>query len=296
MGHEHFDPLRKLDDMAGLIAHVTGEPVERVVARLESERVRPGHSVADDFAKSGGPRYVWGPHMEAFYGETDAFIYELAVWNRNRMKAGLRRWTERHLARQNRPLDLLGIGDGLGFDCLHLARKQHRVTYFELPGKGERFARALFERSGAAVAVLTDPEAIGREAYDAITCFDVLEHVPDPPAMVWTLASHLRPGGLLYISAPFFMIHGGYPTHLKSNRKYSGRLAMYRAAGLRLVGGTMSWCPVILQKPGAEGASRSTLGCLGVTAMGPVFAIGRFAAWPFAPLHWVRRRGNRVFH
>ena len=80
------------------------------------------------------------------------------------MKAGLRRWTERHLARQKRPLDVLGIGDGLSFDCLHLARKQHRVTYIELPGKSERFAWALFERSGANVAVLTNPAEIAAEA------------------------------------------------------------------------------------------------------------------------------------
>ena len=73
MGNEVFDPLRRLDDMAGLIAHVTAEPTERVIARLELERRRPGKSVADDFAKCGGPRYVWGPHMDAFYGTTELF-------------------------------------------------------------------------------------------------------------------------------------------------------------------------------------------------------------------------------
>ena len=108
---------------------------------LEAERLHPGKTVVEDFAKYGGGRYVWGEHLEKFYGATHAFLYELAVWNRNTLKSKLRRWTVRHMAYRKKPLDVLSIGDGLGFDCLHLARKGHRVTYFELPGLSERFAQ-----------------------------------------------------------------------------------------------------------------------------------------------------------
>ncbi|MDB5356027.1 MAG: ubiG 2 [Phycisphaerales bacterium] len=294
-GRAGFDPLSNLEQMASLIGEVSGEPVGRVIERLEYERVHPGRTVADDFAKAGGPRYEWGPHLEKFYGSTDAFLYELAVWNRNGIKRQLRRWVTRHMARQQRPLDVLSVGDGLGFDCLHLARKQHRVTYFELPGLGERFARKLFERTGRDIPMLTDPARIPLESFDAVTCFDVLEHVPDPPAMVRALASYLRPGGLLYVSAPFFMILPWYPTHLRSNRKFSGCLSLYRQAGLRLADGRFSWLPIVLQKPLPGAPPAQSMGTFFTRLTAPFQMVGRATAWPFFPGHVLRRLCDRPF-
>src|SRR4051812_11908864 len=128
-----FKPLRNASQMASLIAQVTGEPVERVLGRLEIEHCHPGRTVAQDFARHGVPFYTDGPEMAAFYESTDAFLYELAVWNRNLLKMSMRHFVRRHLALRQRPLDVLCIGDGLGFDSLDFARQGHRVTYFELP-------------------------------------------------------------------------------------------------------------------------------------------------------------------
>jgi SAM-dependent methyltransferase len=290
-----FDPLHHLDQMAGLIGEISGEPIDKVTDRLERERAHPGCTVAEDFARCGGPRYRWGPHLESFYGSTNAFLYELAVWNRNSVKSRMRRWTERQMRRDGPPLDVLSVGDGLGFDCLHFASKGHRVTYFELPGLSERFARRLFQRSGVPVTVLTDTTAIQQQAYDAITCFDVLEHVPDPPAMVRTLASYLRPGGRLFVSAPFYVILPWYPTHLRSNRRYSGSLKLFRQAGLHLVDGKFNWCPIVLQKPDAAGAVYPQRGARYVRLTAPILALGRLGAWPFSPVHLIRRQCNRPF-
>ncbi|MDB5303728.1 MAG: ubiG 2 [Phycisphaerales bacterium] len=281
--------------MASLIGEVSGEPIGRVIERLEYERSHPGRTVAEDFARAGGPRYVWGPHLEKFYGSTDAFLYELAVWNRNGIKRQLRRWVTRRMARQGRALDVLSVGDGMGFDCLHLARKHHRVTYFELPGLGERFARKLFKKTGRDIPMLTDPARIPLESFDAVTCFDVLEHVPDPPAMVRTLASYLRPGGLLYVSAPFFMVLPWYPTHLRSNRKFSGCLHLYRQAGLRLADGRLSWLPIVLQKPAPEVPAAGSMGATLARVAAPFHWLGRASAWPFFPGHIVRRLCNRPY-
>jgi SAM-dependent methyltransferase len=290
-----FDPLGNLDHMASLIGEVSGESVAVVVDRLENERLHPGKTVADDFARHGGPRYEWGPHLESFYASTNAFLYELAVWNRNALKRRMRRWVTRHMACSGAALDVLSVGDGLGFDCLHLARKRHRVTYFELPGLGEQFARKLFQRSGYQIPMLTDPARIPLESFDAVTCFDVLEHVPDPPAMVRTLASYLRPGGLLYVSAPFFMVLPWYPTHLRSNRKFSGNLKLYRQAGLRLAGGCFSWLPIVLQKAGGDAPPRGIAETLPVRLAIPFHLTGRVSAWAFSPGHLVRRICNRGF-
>jgi SAM-dependent methyltransferase len=288
-----FDPLRNIDQMADLIGEITGEPAAAVVERLELERLHPGRTVAEDFARNGGPRYEWGKHLEEFYNSTNAFIYELAIWNRNNLKAQMRRWTIRHMALQKRPLKVLSVGDGLGFDCLHLAHKQHQVTYFELAGLSERFARALFARSGLAIDMFTDPAGVPPGSFDAITCFDVLEHVPDPVAMVKTLASWLKPGGLLYVSAPFYMILPWYPTHLRANRRFSGSLDLYTQAGLRLVGGQFTWYPIVLQRPVVDASENASNALPLVRVSGLVQTLGRACAWPFFPIHLLRWLNNR---
>jgi 2-polyprenyl-3-methyl-5-hydroxy-6-metoxy-1,4-benzoquinol methylase len=296
--------------LAGLISEITGESPEVVREKLHVECQHPGKTVADDFQRSGAPRYVFGPGMEAFYNKTQAFLYELAVWNRNELKKTTRRFTARHLGRARRPMDVLCIGDGLGFDCLHFCRKGHRVTYFDLPGPSEQFARRLFAqrtasgvndlasaaRAGAdaaEISVLTDPGQIPRSAFDAITCFDVLEHVPDPPAMVRDIASYLRPGGYLYVSAPFYMLFPWYPTHLRTNRQYAGRLDLYTQAGLEIVGGRFTWYPLIVRKSGGEPLPNDFT--LLVRASGLVQQLGRWTRWPFLPIHWLRRMFNPKF-
>ncbi len=121
-GASPFRPLQNLGQMASLIAEVSGDDISQVNAMLEQERRHPGSTVARDFVKHGAQRYEASPQLNAFYSSTCAFIYELAVWSRNGAKKQMRRWTARHLALQGRPLDILAVGDGLGFDCLHLAQ------------------------------------------------------------------------------------------------------------------------------------------------------------------------------
>ncbi|HRP61740.1 MAG TPA: class I SAM-dependent methyltransferase [Phycisphaerales bacterium] len=296
-------PHNPLDDpalMARLISDVTGTPIELVSKKLRDEFAKPGSTVAAAFHERNIRPYVAGADMDRFYADTDAFLYETAIWNRNRAKRQMRKWVLRHLQRyaksRNRTaLDVLMLGDGMGFDSIRFASAGHQLTYMELPGLQVEFAKRLFGLAGKHVRMVTDPDLLRGETFDAVIAIDVLEHVPDPPSLVRTMAAHLRPGGRLISHAPFYMIHPAYPTHLKNNRRFSGSLSLYTNAGLNLVDGQLFWNPLVLEKP-AEGLTRrAPLRSSLLQLTGLYLRLGRVAAFPFYPIHWYRCARQRWF-
>ena len=235
--------------MVAWIAEITKIPEPTVRSRLLEESKEPGRTVRTALEEAGIPFYTWTEGLARFYEHSDAFLYELVVWNLNPFKSALRRDVTGHLQEScSGPLDVLSIGDGLGVDSVHFARLGHRLTYYEVPGFSEAFARRVFRAYEVDITVVTAQEEIPQTAYDAIVCLDVLEHVPDPPAMVKTIASYLRPGGRLIVNAPFWAVHPRYPTHLESNRRFTGRLDLYEQAGLRLLDGNLRWSPIVLTR------------------------------------------------
>ncbi len=101
-------------------------------------------------------------------------------------------------------LRVLDVGCGGGLLAESLAREGAQVTAIDL-------APAMIEvaRLHAAAAGLTiDYRLAGAEelmraspaVFDVITCMEMLEHVPEPAAMLGTLAQLLKPGGTLFVS------------------------------------------------------------------------------------------------
>lgn len=51
-------------------------------------------------------------------------------------------------------------------------------------------------------------QTVGENSYDAVTCFDVLEHVDDPFLVAKNLYQVIRPGGFLALTVPFnYFVH-----------------------------------------------------------------------------------------
>ena len=275
------------------LAEVTGRPAEDVRRMLAAEAADPGSTVAAAVWAFGVEPYVYSPAMERFYGQSDAFLFELAVWNRQGFKRSMRQWTRRKLdaeaERLGRPLRVLAFGEGIGIDAASAALGGHAVTYFEVPGLSERLARRVFAEAGVAVEAVTDLAALAGRRFDAITCFDVLEHVPNPRELLGTLVGLLGDGGLLFVHAPFYLILPAYPTHLRANRRYAGRMNLYERAGLSLLDGQIAWNPLLFRKGGDAGAASSVKRGL-LRAGGLALQVGRKTSLPFRPLHALLRR------
>ena len=237
------------EEVVRWISDITGKEERTIRDNLRKEFEQPGTNVVEAFNKASLEPYTWSEKLAKFYRKTDAFIYELVLWNRNSIKRRMRSFIAKYIAQyEGTGKNVLCVGDGLGFDSFYFAQKGQNVTYYEVEGFSHRFASRLFSPAGSAIKVASEPQQIKKDYFDVVVCLDVLEHVKDVEDFVKQLVSFIRPGGILIVHAPFYMIHPSNPTHLKANRKYSGNLELYLQSGLRLINGRFFWNPLFFEK------------------------------------------------
>jgi len=99
---------------------------------------------------------------------------------------------------------VLDVGCGGGLLSEAMARSGADVTAIDLAPDLLEIARLHGLESGVRVDYRqTSIEALlaaGEAPYDAITCMEMLEHVPDPSSIVTTCGQLLKPGGALVVS------------------------------------------------------------------------------------------------
>ena len=149
---------------------------------------------------------------------------------------------------------VLDVGCGGGLLSEALAGEGAEVTAIDLAPDLLKIARLHGLESGMKVDYRQLPvEALAAEmpgSFDAITCMEMLEHVPDPASVLRACATLLKPGGRLFLStlnrtpAAFALAIVGaeYVARLlpKGTHRYqdfirpSGLAAWLREAGLQL--------------------------------------------------------------
>jgi 2-polyprenyl-6-hydroxyphenyl methylase/3-demethylubiquinone-9 3-methyltransferase len=99
---------------------------------------------------------------------------------------------------------IVDIGCGGGILAESMVKKGGRVTGIDLSEKALKVADLHSLESGVQVRyeMISAEDFAAREpaAYDIVTCMEMLEHVPDPAAVVHACATLVKPGGQVFFS------------------------------------------------------------------------------------------------
>jgi 2-polyprenyl-3-methyl-5-hydroxy-6-metoxy-1,4-benzoquinol methylase len=138
-----------------------------------------------------------------FYNNSETEVFDLIGWHASD-PIHHRTLHCLNIARAAGARSLLDYGSGIGSDAIVFAQAGLDVTLADVSDPLRRFAQWRCERRGFRVRSLDlKRESPSEAAYDAAICFDVLEHVPDPVAVVKTLTRALTASGYLFLHAPF---------------------------------------------------------------------------------------------
>jgi 2-polyprenyl-6-hydroxyphenyl methylase/3-demethylubiquinone-9 3-methyltransferase len=99
---------------------------------------------------------------------------------------------------------VLDVGCGGGILSESMAQRGAHVTGIDLGEKALKVAQLHRLESGVSVDYrLVSVEALATErpaSFDAVTCMEMLEHVPDPAAIIVACSTLVKPGGHVFLS------------------------------------------------------------------------------------------------
>jgi SAM-dependent methyltransferase len=118
---------------------------------------------------------------------------------------------EAHLRQANRvgPYAVLDIGSHCGFFVRFASENEWQAFGVEPAPPLVRFARELNGVHTIEEGFFDERSHEGR-SFDLVTMFDVLEHIPDPVALLSKVRARLRPGGLILCKVPHVRFYLGF--------------------------------------------------------------------------------------
>jgi SAM-dependent methyltransferase len=175
----------------------------------------PSHGVA----VCDGPRHGWLVRREGerFVREAEPPPYEEEYFEGDKLRAGgygdytaQSGWRREKAARQVRELRtrtglregrVLDIGSGYGFFRVALGEAGYEHEGLEVSEFARRVAAHSYGLS-THPGTLDEHWEAWESRYDAVTLFDLIEHLVDPESLLARVAHILRPGGVLGVKTP----------------------------------------------------------------------------------------------
>jgi 2-polyprenyl-3-methyl-5-hydroxy-6-metoxy-1,4-benzoquinol methylase len=175
----------------------TSNALEDVVKRKMRKLWRPGNRFFFDALAKHLSALADDPCLQMY------FEFSLSANERGRQLAAL---LGQHTSLEGR--HVLDVGCASGGFLIAFGEAGAQPVGLDLNPLLLALAKANFKDAGAEYPVyqrdVTDPAQVAefREAFDVVTCNDVLEHVRDPATAIRNIASVLKPGGLAYFEIP----------------------------------------------------------------------------------------------
>ena len=187
-----------LDELKLELSEYSGTTVAQVEDRLADATARFTEEWRSRVSNPADERAV-----TKFYDESEAELFDLARWHAEDA-IHCRTLMCAEIASRNRGRVCLDYGSGIGSDALAFASAGFDVTLADVSGPLLAFAKWRCERRGVRVQTIDlkrdEPPA---HRFDAVVCFDVLEHIHRPLRTLDRIHRAMTAGALLFVHAPF---------------------------------------------------------------------------------------------
>lgn len=159
--------------------------------------------------------------VAAFYQETTNYILELIEYHST---PGRKRLTQIaiDIIKKFKGKDIVDFGAGIGQDSINQALAGLNATAVDLAGWTFEFAKWRFKKHKLNINYVDIIPGIKplEDMYDAITCFEVMQHLVNPEVTLAHFYEHLNLNGVFLMTARF---KGNYELALKENEHYEGQ-------------------------------------------------------------------------
>jgi 2-polyprenyl-3-methyl-5-hydroxy-6-metoxy-1,4-benzoquinol methylase len=149
-----------------------------------------------------------------FYKKTPNYIFELMEYHSTESKQKLSK-TVIDICKINKIKSILDFGAGICQDSITAVKSGLDATAADIPGKTFDYGKWRINKQNQIIKTIDiSNETPLIEKYDAITCFEVLQHVINPKKTLGHLREHLKDEGLVFITTRF---KNNYSLALKHN-------------------------------------------------------------------------------